>query len=324
MKKFRGISPKLAYVLFLVIAVCLLLEVAYRYQVIDFYEPEFKALNSSFGSQPSNSYSKKILVIGDSFSASAPNYVDNLRKANPEFHILNAAVPGTGVRQQKLILKKRIRDFTPDIIIYQIYVGNDFTDVLHPINFSDNSILRNVYWYLSDRVLVLPYLNRRLATLKKGSGNGNTVHADKFSIEKYNRRSKLYLEADSKLLGAIVNYEHRVLERYNLWNELTNEMMSMLSNSAQVYFLLIPHCSQVSKSFQNNWEELGAEFTNNIQNPEYPLIRRMKKDFPDVNFLNPLRTFQESNNPDSLYYRNDPHLSRYGQQVLGNFINQTF
>ncbi|MEL7223064.1 MAG: hypothetical protein AAGJ93_17200, partial [Bacteroidota bacterium] len=121
-KLLRGIL----YLLFLLVATILLLEVSYRWNIVDFYGANLRRLNTEELGTKSDLPS--VLVIGDSFSADMSSYVGFLRDSLREHRIINAAVPGTGVRQHQRFFKQRIREFQPEMLIYQLYVGNDLLD----------------------------------------------------------------------------------------------------------------------------------------------------------------------------------------------------
>src|SRR5690606_32098707 len=103
-----------------------------------------------------------VLIFGDSFTAHPDSYVKYL---NSGYTSINCAIPGTGIRQHALIFSKRIDEYKPKAIIYQFYVGNDLLDLYHPINFSELSFLRNLYWKISEHMLILQYINYKLAFL---------------------------------------------------------------------------------------------------------------------------------------------------------------
>ena len=49
----------------------------------------------------------KILVCGDSFSASPVSYVSVLRDSLSSYAVINAGIPGTGIRQHAPVLPGR-------------------------------------------------------------------------------------------------------------------------------------------------------------------------------------------------------------------------
>lgn len=128
-KLFNGIL----YCIYLICTVLLLLEVCYRYQIIEFYDPELRALNAH--EQLKNSGVKgAMLIAGDSFTAYDHNYGKQIQDSLPEFNLINTAVVGFSIVEASYLIPKRIAEFSPDIFIYQIYVGNDLMGIRHNLN----------------------------------------------------------------------------------------------------------------------------------------------------------------------------------------------
>ena len=310
--------------LFLLIAVLLLLELAYRSQIIEFYGPEFRALNSGLVPQDENS-DFKVLVIGDSFSAQKANYVDQLRKMYPKVQFINASVPGIGLRQQNLILNKRLRTFSPDLVLYQMYVGNDLSDLMHPWYSDAISLTRRVYWWMSEKLLVVPYLNFRLSRLKRSrriSADKTDMENPEFGVLRYRRRARLYIEADPNLIASSITLEDRGMKRYELWKTNFRKFIADVPSNSPVELLLIPHCTQVSQYYYDNYIKLGAVLSKKISETNYPLSEQIEMDFPNVIVHNTLRELQTLSGRDSLYYSNDPHFSTYGQLEFAKIISK--
>lgn len=98
----------------------LLLEVVYRYGIIDFYKAEIEALNSSDAIE---SDAVDYLVFGDSFSTPTGNYVDLLRDVYSEKSFLNLSIPGTRIKQVNIFAKKKIKKYTLSILFIRCMWG---------------------------------------------------------------------------------------------------------------------------------------------------------------------------------------------------------
>ena len=83
-------------------SVVLLLELSYRFYLIDFYRGELKALNPPELLEPKKDPSN-ILILGDSFTADPKSYVSHLRRALPAQSVINSGVSGTCIRQAALM-----------------------------------------------------------------------------------------------------------------------------------------------------------------------------------------------------------------------------
>lgn len=312
---FRNIIQGLGVFLLILI----LFEGCYRLYVIDFYKAELKGLNVG----KLNRQETFFLVFGDSFTASN-QYVKYLEsKTNHKF--INAASSGIGIQEVNLFASKRIKEFQPQKIIYQVYIGNDLLDVKNLTNFKNISLLRNVYWYLSDYFISLLYVNKRLS-LVKTQFSRNHLFDKKYAKEKYSNRSKLYFLADSLYLHKTVLLKDNFVERYSIW---IKEVVKFIQKSGDVpvYIVLVPHCAQLNKKYVKRMQEIGGEFPNetSFTKIEYPFYEETVKKFrkyKNVTILNPLAYFKKRDSIEPLYYENDPHLNNLGQKVLGEFLEQ--
>src|SRR6186713_1980699 len=170
---FRNLVKKLLYLLYLVVIVVILMEVAYRFQVIDFYRLELNALNPEQATTKTTG-KKIVLVCGDSFTVQSNSWLNQLRIDSPDFSIINSAITGTSIVEASYVAPGRIKAFDPDIFIYQIYVGNDLLGITHHLNWSQWSGTRNIYWWLSDRIHFLSYLNYKMGQLNWKLQGGST------------------------------------------------------------------------------------------------------------------------------------------------------
>ncbi len=299
-----------------IIIIISLFETAYRFDWIDFYSSEIKALNNL---QEDNKSSKqKLLIFGDSFSADQNSYIKYLRDSLPQYSIINSAVPGTSMFHHKRFLKRRINTFKPSTVIFQLYVGNDLIDYNHPVNWSENSFSRNVYWSISDYLISLQYLNYKLGQITTTDITTHDAKVDhEFSIETYNAREKLYYKADSNVLVNSINGTHKAMK--DLTFDLNN-VIKQLSKETQVYILIIPHVAQTSNKKRNQIESLGATLDENTHSLSYGFLNQVKKELIRGTIISPLDLFQKNSN---FYYPNDPHLNPDGQKALANYILKT-
>ncbi len=316
----------MAYVFFVCCTVLCLLEIVYRYQWIDFYRTEFNALNKKIPDNCKNS----VLIFGDSFSAQPNGYVDQLRDEFPNTCIYNASVPGTGIIQTSLLAKRRLNATNPKLVIYQMYLGNDLIDIHHPINWSELGVVRNLYWWISDRFRVLAYINQKLGQVSHSS----TLDIDKdydsknekvFSVDKYSSRTKLYLKSDpyylEKSVGAATEYSFRIKKLI----DGIGYLRAKIPDEVPLVIMPIPHCSQLGGHYYNEYLKLGAKFDNKkvYLQEDYALLSKLKKHFKneDIVFLNPLPALSDQDSEDKrLYFANDPHLNKTGHQVLKQFL----
>lgn len=312
-------------VLLLLLAL-LLFEVLYRYQVVDTYRRELRALN------PDTAPAKGgVLVMGDSFTAAQDNWVDRLRLLRPDLAILNGAVPGTGVRQANFMAGGRFKISAPKVFIYQIYVGNDLFDLRFPLNWAEMGFARNVYWGAANRLRGLSWLNYALGQFRSapppsGTRDGKTVDFP-FSPESYASRVKLYLRAEPALLQASVLLQGARKSDFADYLEFLSELLDHCENGdCQAYLLFIPHCAQVHARYATNMQLLGAKIDDSkaISQLNYPFFEAVKgalashNNVSCVNLLPIFRKMEVQGVP--AYFNNDIHLSHAGQERLAQFV----
>ncbi len=334
MKHFLTFSR---YLLLTLLVPVLVLEGLYRWQVIDTYSPELRALNPpEYFSEDGR---KTILVMGDSFTAGPGNYVGILQQAFPRVRIINGGVSGTGVIQAELIARQRFHTFHPSIFIYQIYVGNDLFDISYPVNWNELSFPRNLYWLIANQLRSIGYVNYRLGQIvqslhgetrqRPGSESRTDSPApttDSFSVENYEGRVKVYVKADPSLIedSILLNVPRRT-DYVTFLNTLKRLLAYCKPELCQAFLLVIPHVSQVDERYISYMRQLGATFTepDRIGAPEYPFLTGIQNTFdtwPHVHALNPLPILKEINRKTPVYFSTDEHLNPVGQKTIAEFL----
>ena len=303
----------------------LLFELSYRFSIIDFYKAEFTYLNDA---DSIRSESVDYLVFGDSFSIAENNYIDFLRKSSDK-SFMNSSVSGIGIRQVNTFLNRRLKRYTPKNIIYQVYIGNDLTDVDHLTNYSKLSLIRNLYWDVSDIILSSSYINAKMGGFNPNKEqNNHRIVRESFSVNDYSSRSKLYLLSDSDYLYKSVTIRDGFEERYSIWIREVREFIEEISEETSVQIVFIPHCTQVNSFYYDNFKQIGATFSNvdEFNRTEYGFFKKASldlKSYKNVSLINPLERFRKSDSINNrLYYMNDPHLNELGQKVLGNYLKE--
>ncbi len=325
--KRKKVINTISIVLITILLCIATLEISYRFQWFDFYKAELKSLNTR---EILHSNKKKILVCGDSYTASPASYITTLRTNMPEHAVINAAVPGTGILQHSIYMPGRIHRFEPDIFVYQFYVGNDLFDISHPIS-SNISFTRKTYWWMSDRLLCIPYLNFRFAGVRynyyddAGGNERPKENGSIFSVNTYSKREKLNYRAEPGLIENTLFLEKGREKDWKVFERKFRKMVKGLKPGTKKIFLLLPHPSQISDMEFNNHIQLGAQFDNplyRIQPQDYPLYIRINELCQELGFtvVDPLDVFRSMSVTDPVYYPNDPHLNDHGQRLLGDFL----
>lgn len=324
--KLVTVISAIAYCITILIASLLLLEIVYRNQFFDFYSVELNALNSQ---QELHSSKKKILILGDSFGAQQESYIQLLKDSLPGFSVVNSSVPGTSAREMSYLAKSRIAQFNPDKIIIQLYVGNDLIDIKHPVNFQEISCLRNLYWFMADKFSSLAWVNYKLGALRTRLDSEQKFvvpsNTDSFSVANYNGRVKLLIRADKKFISRSVLLSD---ENYRCaFRQLTDYISAIETRFHQTHpqreiiLVCIPHCSEVNQEYEVNYKKLGAVFDRSQQNGLVNFYSVLKSKFQDFTFVNVIDSLsQTERNGTAVYFKNDEHLNKKGQQIVGQQI----
>ncbi len=300
-----------------------LFECCYRFYVIDFYSIAWKLLNT--GANPEN---KKVdlLVFGDSFSAKDSGYVSYLRQLTPDKVILNASFPGIGLKQVNLFADSRIKEANANTILYQVYTGNDLTDLKSLTNWRTLPVGRNIYWTISDYFLSLKYINQRLAVFNKQQNLIRSNLEKPFDPALYDTRTQLYLQADMAHLEKLVSIYDDFSDRYLLWKKEMEVFLNKIPEGTKVVVVFVPHCAQVNQFYLNNIKRIGAQVRNeqDFTATDYLFYAQARSDFKSFSnlvFLNPLNYLRETDQEGHrLYYENDPHFNKEGHAAFASFI----
>jgi hypothetical protein len=314
LKKIKKIARFLFNFFVISIVTLILLEVTYRYQWIDFYSTEWTALNKN----QKNTTDDKTLIFGDSFSAEPNGWVVKLRDLDTNTTYFNASIPGVGLETFRLIAEDRLEEVKPSRVIIQLYVGNDLYDYEKPVNWSELSVLRNLYWSMGSNFRVLTYLNYKSGQFFTNSISTGSKLEDSFSVSNYSRRTKLYIDADSAFPVSAINLEGKSSETFNEMVEVLNQISQILNDDTELSVLVIPHCTQVHQKYRNRFISLGCDLSE--LKIKGSLWSKKLKD-KGFNVLDPLAVFKkEEEQGEELYFQNDPHLNSKGQKVLSSYI----
>jgi hypothetical protein len=329
---FRNLVKKFLYLLYLIVIVVLLMEVAYRFQIIDFYRAELNALNPHRNAAKTTA-KKTLLVFGDSFTVQANSWLNQLRIDSPHYRIINSAITGTSIVEASYIAPGRIEAFDPDIVIYQVYVGNDLLGITHHLNWKQWSITRNIYWWLSDRVHFLSFLNYRMGQVNWKFHDANTQsqsqelpEEEKFDLERYRLREKIYALGDPYLISNSVLLKN---ERDKDLDKLLSSLrytLSQLKPECKVYLLIIPHKAQINEFYLDCMKDVGFRFDSQFEigKDDYPFVEKLKDYFEatgNVVIINPLlHLAQRDSVSNRVYFLNDEHLSDAGQLIVKEVV----
>lgn len=291
----------------------LILEVAYRYQWVDFYRSEWTFQNKDVPDK-----AERILIFGDSFSADPDSWVGMLRDSFPKTSVFNASMPGIGPETHVLLFSDRVAQVKPNHIIVQLYVGNDLLDIEKPVNWSKHGFFRNLYWSLSNDFQVLSFINYRLGQASpEDKVDVDPKAISEFNPDTYSPRTRLYIHGDPNYPSSSI----RVAKDDPRMTELCAHLRWMKKHtpaSCTFSVVLIPHCTQVSARTIANYRRLGAKISRDLlgENPWKPFLKSFR-------VVDPLKEFVAAQKTGTnIYFANDPHLSEAGNKVLMHTVAQ--
>ncbi len=327
------------------IAVPPLFELAYRLQVVDTYAAELRAYNSpelleSGDGRPT------LLAMGDSLTAGDRSYPARLRGRLPDWRVINAGIPATNALQANLVARKRFARFAPDVLVYQVNVSNDLMNLRFPVNWSELSPARNLYWTLSRRLRGLEYLNYRAAQFafarrarRQGSGGAPLAPIDPvadcvqdgaaFEPAGYTARERLYLRAEPYLIENQVRLRGGREADFESWMTSVVRLLERCAiPNCERKLLVVPHAAQVAHSYLDEMRSLGARFddADAVMRGDYGFLAAVRESLgrhglDNVEVLDPLPQLREAERAGiRTYYRYDPHLTSCGQQVLTDVV----
>lgn len=312
--KIRAFLLKVVVILIITL---MLLEFSYRYQLIDFYKTEWNYLNRNVQESEGNT---KILVFGDSFSSAKNNWVEQVQKMDSSSIYYNASFPGVATETYRLIAKNRIEEVNPDRVIVQLYTGNDLLDIHKPINWSELTFSRNLFWTFSNYFRFLNFFNFRMGQVSQDVvKNTDPKEEEQFSTEHYSARTQLYIKA-------IPNYPQSELniDSSSNFKNLVNHLKDIKKyvKNKEFYVLIVPHCTEVGQQYIANYKELGAIFTTNNLKQNYWEEKLLKEGFNVISPYDYFRNLEKTTN--SIYFQNDPHLNDKGQYHLAKSVANFF
>ena len=315
LKKIGRFTLKISIILLITLSI---LELSYRYQWIDYYSFEWEYQNPK---TETKCKSEEVLVFGDSFSAEPNSWVNQLRKDSNDFSIFNASIPGVGPETFNLLINERIEEVNPDIVIIQLYVGNDLYDIKKPVNWDEFSISRNLFWTFSNRFRILNFINYRMGQVSYDISDTVDVKTTKaFDSKFYSTRTKLFIDGDINYPQNTISLSEKKLDEFNRLVVSLKEMEEI--STVPVYVVIIPHCTQVHSFYRGCYQKLGANMQDKLSHENQWSIQLSQSGFKVIDPLFYLRELEKKDL--RMYYENDPHLTELGQKELASFIKNYF
>ncbi|MEN8163278.1 MAG: GDSL-type esterase/lipase family protein [Acidobacteriota bacterium] len=311
-----------------VLMVLVMVEISYRLQFPDPHRAEFEAFNPDL--EVGEGAHSTLLALGDSFTAGAKSWPRALQATLGEgWRVVNAGIGGTTITHAGLMARKRIRQFDPDVVVYQTYVGNDLLDLGHPSTTPGVGLARRAYWRLVDSGAFAPwYLNHRAAGLAAGRPfdpeEAAAAVAAPFSVDHYSPRDRWLSRLDPHHVERQVLLEGPSMVA--AWRQYRRGLSLLVErcrvNEADLVILVVPHCIQVAPVYRERFAAMGARWSDAkllVRSPT-PFVTRVREALGDqssIRIIDPLRAMQRAERGGvRLYSTNDPHLTPEGSRFL--------
>ncbi len=288
----------------------------------DILNKEFNSIvtiNSEGLRESTKAMKTRIMFIGDSFTfgygvGDNETFVHLLSR---KYGVINAGyVAGLSPDTYYLWLEKEGLNYNPDLIVLDIFVGNDISDV------GDND------WIADKNGLPLK-INSKIYYVD----GENRLRNKDYSV--YNRlglwlwkHSHFYNFARNKLQVILLSirqvkngnnciYCDNYYQNEN-WRK-TEKILEAIKNITQnkLVVVLMPAKEQVDDAEWRNYQSIAG---NNIERelPQEKLIEFLNSH--NIKYIDLLPYFKKSNKNNDFYYKKDIHMNKFGHELIANIL----
>ncbi len=283
---------------------------------------------------------RNILMLGDSFTFGTgvdqgETYTERLEKKiniampHSEWNIWNGGHVGYSIGNYYVLLKKLAPVLKPDLVVVNIFVGNDITE------------LRRKNWIYGPRENLIKVVDQKVFANAENQLESRTekkplsyfLHfvLEKIEILKYKYGKNKASEKQKPTLTWPVfldkNQEGADPEIEIYWNEFFKGFSQIqywgLQNDVPIVFVIMPMDVQVSSSYRKKYSRI---YFNNeafeAKRPQKRIMTACRKTNADC--LDLLPSFQENRKKEDIYFNHnaDPHLSILGHNVVAHLLFQ--
>ncbi len=271
---------------------------------------------------------KRIEMFGDSFIAAFQVPLEksiskklesslNKNSKSIKYEVLNMGLSGSGPTPQVLLLGKEGIKYNPDMVIFNLYMGNDFVKVDYGISgsmpkeiFQDSSNLENAAFKVTKIQKLKNIIFRNYFTysyLKNVINNIRYGEANDIAYSEINIYKKQYPENVERNLDKLkIILKH--LKRY------TDE------KRIKLLVVLIPTKAQVDKE---KFADLAEQYSLNASELEINKAQKIFLQFGrenNITMIDLLPEFSKRNKNNTFYFEPDGHWNEKGQELAANFI----
>jgi GDSL-like Lipase/Acylhydrolase family len=279
---------------------------------------------------PSGQNVRRYAFVGDSFTFGLgvndeETFVQllNSRAANSDFY-LNFAVPGFSTDQEYLLIRRRVFDFKPAVIVLVTYLGNDLFDNQLPFPLqADNAkpyfepaggklILKNSPVPLKKKSDAQAAMNLRKVVMGDAPQPGGRLIRTLKGLELFQVIEQNLPANDGDLFGLFENRFKNVLQLFDaLLEHIRN---ACRQHDVGLVLVLMPGRSLVERPVSHSaqfQEYLRAKLVENSRQQNIAVL----------DLASHLKTYHRENDIQ-LFHPNEGHLTVAGHRVTADFIQR--
>ena len=279
--------------------------------------------------RPASPDGQRFAFLGDSFTFGFgvndhETFVDKLNKKEPGNLYLNFAVPGFSTDQQYILLRERVFDFSPDVVVLVTYLGNDLFDNLLPFPLQANH--GKPYFELFENRLVLKNSPVPLAAKNKEQAAldlHRVVRGDTTPL----RGRLLRILDKSELFQRVTRVNHpndrdlfplfdkRFKQALKVYTAILEQMVLLCENNgSELIVVLMPGRSLVERPGSQS-----AQFQEYLREKIIEKCRKLNIRLIDLALH--LKTLHSETGVE-LFHPNEGHMNAKGHQVTAQTIHK--
>lgn len=272
---------------------------------------------------------RRIEMFGDSFIAafqvplekSVSKKLENLLNENSgsniQYDVLNMGLSGTGPMPQVLLLEKKGIKYNPNIVIFNLYMGNDFIKVDFGVSgnisiqiFENNDDLVDVEFevtkiqrfknFVFRNFFTYSYIMKVLNNIMSDESYGTDYLEAEIYKKQYTARTKEGLEKLKIILKHLKSYSDE--------------------KEIKLLVVLIPTKGQVD---QEKFLEFVSKYEFDRSELELDKAQKIFLEFGkenNIKMLNLLPDFSKRNKNNTFYFEIDGHWNEKGHELAANLI----
>lgn len=266
----------------------------------------------------------RVGFIGDSFLIGVVPYQDNfvnvfrqkLQEQNKErkVEVINWGLPCLGPQYEQKIFEIEALAAKPDYLIWNFFVGNDFTEELF---FGEKLALANL---LTKNFYVFRFLRNAQKLAKGLAVNREVKTSDNYdeNIPTFTKEQFLQIQVEKLKLFNPQTFPHFQ------WQEIQKIFLSFKDNcqknDIKCLVAIIPDENQISEKLLDEIVDLRNIDKNSLV-ADYP--QKLLKEFfegNNIKYLDLLPAFREKRKDKNFYHLQDTHWNKQGNKLAGEAI----